>query len=129
MTRADPQSVLRCEQDTTWAWGTLGYHRCMASRTFNIARTKGTPKTFKIANAIDVAARYFVYKLYEATDGQPMQFATLRGMGELRATVERAVERGWVILEDESATARGGKPLQRNAALTDEGRRLARRGR
>ena len=36
----------------------------------------------------------------------------------------RAVERGWVILEGTS-----GKPLEREAALTDEGRRLARKGR
>ena len=70
------------------------------------------------------AAKYFVYKLYEDTDGQPMRWATLRGMGELRATVERAVERGWVVLEGTS-----GKLLESNAALTDEGRRLARRGR
>ena len=48
----------------------------------------------------------------------------LRGIGELRATVERAVEHGWVILEGAS-----GKPLERKAALTDEGRRLARRRR
>jgi hypothetical protein len=53
-----------------------------------------------------------------------MRWATLRGIGELRATVERAVERGWVILEGAS-----GKPLERKAALTDEGRRLARRRR
>jgi hypothetical protein len=52
-----------------------------------------------------------------------MGWATLRGMGELRATVERAVERGWIILEGM------GKLLERNAALTDEGRRLARKGR
>jgi hypothetical protein len=42
----------------------------MASRTFNIPKSKGTPKAIKIANATDVAARYFVYKLYEATSGQ-----------------------------------------------------------
>jgi hypothetical protein len=53
-----------------------------------------------------------------------MRWATLRGIGELRATVERAVERGWVILQDLK-----GKPLERKAALTDDGRRLARRGR
>ena len=29
----------------------------------------GKPKVMTL-NAIDVAARYFVYKLYEATDGQ-----------------------------------------------------------
>jgi hypothetical protein len=36
-----------------------------------------------------------------------MRWATLRAMGELRATVERAVERGWVIPEGAS-----GKPLE-----------------
>jgi hypothetical protein len=34
-----------------------------------------------------VAARYFVYKLYEATDGQPMQWQVLHGMGESAATI------------------------------------------
>jgi hypothetical protein len=96
----------------------------MANRTFNIPKSKSTPTRVKIADTIDVAARYFVYKLYEATDGQPKVWGTLRGMGELRATIARAVERGWVILEGAS-----GKPLERKAALTDEGRRLARRGR
>ena len=43
----------------------------MANRTFNIPKSKSTPKRVKIADTIDVAARYFVYKLYEATDGQP----------------------------------------------------------
>jgi hypothetical protein len=83
---------------------------------------KGRPKVVKIRDGIDVAARYFVYKLYEATDGRPMQGAALRGMAESAATISRAVERGWVIRQ-------GSKPLERKAALTDEGRRLARRGR
>ena len=96
----------------------------MASRTFNIPKTKGTTKIAKTRAATDVAARYFVYKLYEATDGQPMQWGTLREMDELQATVARAVELGWVILQGVS-----GKPLARKAALTDEGRRLARKGR
>ena len=96
----------------------------MTITTFHFHSTPtGKPKVMTL-NAIDVAARYFVYKLYEATDGQPMRSAPLRGMGELRATVERAVERGWVVLEGTS-----GKLMERNAALTDEGRRLARRGR
>ena len=60
----------------------------MANRTFNIPKSKSTPKRVKIADTIDVAARYFVYKLYEATDGQPKVWGTLRGMGELRATSE-----------------------------------------
>jgi hypothetical protein len=53
-----------------------------------------------------------------------MQWRVLHGMRESAATVSRAVERGWVILQDMR-----GKPLDRKAALTDEGRRLARKGR
>jgi type II secretory pathway component PulK len=93
------------------------------SQTF-ISKTKGTSKATKTSDGIEVAARYFVYKLYEATDRQPMQWQVLLGMGESAATISRAVERGWVILEGTS-----GKPLELKAALTDEGRRLARKGR
>ena len=93
----------------------------MVNRTFNIPKSKG--KSFKTIGAIDVAAKYLVYKPYEVTDGQPMRWATLRGMNESRATIARAVERGWVILEGTS-----GKPLELKAAITDEGRRLTRRG-
>jgi hypothetical protein len=85
---------------------------------------KRRTKVIKIRDGTEVAARHFVYKLYEATDGQPMQWRVLHGMGESAATISRAVERGWVILKE----ARG-KPLDRKAALTDEGRRLARKGR
>jgi hypothetical protein len=53
-----------------------------------------------------------------------MQWRLLHGMGESAATVARAVERGWVHLQ-----CVVGKPLERKAALTDEGRRLARKGR
>lgn len=96
----------------------------MTITTFHFHSTPtGKPKVMTL-NAIDVAARYFVYKLYETTNGQPMQWATLQGMDELRATIARAVERGWVILQDVR-----GRPLERQAALTDEGRRLARKGR
>ena len=69
-----------------------------------------------------MAARYFVYRLYEATGGLPMQWQVLLGMGESAVTISRAVERGWVVLQ-------GSKPLERKAALTDEGRRVARKGR
>ena len=92
----------------------------MASRTSYIATTKS--KVIKTRDGTDVAARYFVYKIYKSTDGQPNQWGTLRGMDESRVTVARAVERGWVVLQ-------GSKPLERKAALTGEGRRLARRGR
>ena len=88
-----------------------------------ISKTKGTSKATKTSDGIEVAARYFVYKLFEATGGQPMQWQVLHGMGESAATIFRAVERGWVILQDVR-----GKPLDRKASLTAEGR-LARKGR
>ena len=91
---------------------------------FNAPTAKGRSRVIIIRDGIDVAARYFVYKLYEATDGHPMQWQTLHGMGESAATISRAVERGWVVLQDAKA-----KPLERKAALTDDGRRVARRGR
>jgi type II secretory pathway component PulK len=92
------------------------------SQTF-ISKTKGTSKATKTSDGIEVAARYFVYKLYEATDGQPMHWQVLLGMGESAATISRAVERGWVVLQEPSR-----KPLDRKAALNEEGRRLARKG-
>jgi len=95
----------------------------MANRTFNIPKNKGTPKAVKVADPVDLAARYFVYKLYEATGGQPKTWATLHGMGESATTISRAVEREWVILQRVV-----GKPRERKAALTDEGLRLARKG-
>jgi hypothetical protein len=73
---------------------------------------------------LKVAARYFVYKLYEATGGTPKQWKELRDLGETPNTVARAVERRWVILD-----SAGGGLQGRCAALTDEGRRLARKGR
>ncbi len=96
----------------------------MAIGTFIISTTKGKSKVVKTGDGADVAARYFVYKLYEATDGQPMQWQVLLGMGESAVTISRAVERGWVILQEVSR-----KPVERKAALTDDGRRLARKGR
>ena len=54
--------------------------------------TTKTGKTGKAGAAIDVAARYFVYKLYEATEGQPGQWRALYGMGESAGTISRAVE-------------------------------------
>jgi hypothetical protein len=96
----------------------------MASKTFKIPNSKGAPKATKTSDAADVAARYFVYNLYEATEGRPMQWHVLHGMGEKAATISQAVNREWVILQDVR-----GKPMERKAALTDEGRRLARKGR
>jgi hypothetical protein len=92
----------------------------MASRTFIIPTAKS--KVIRTRDGTDVAARYLVYKLYDAAGGQPVQWQVLHGMGESAATISRAVERGWVVLQ-------GSKPLERKAALTDEGRRVARKGR
>ena len=100
----------------------FGYPR-MNNRIFNIARAKTMRRHAKTADATEIAARYFVYKLYEATGGYPMQWAALDGIDESAATVSRAVERGWVVLQEVA-----GKPLDRKAALTDDGRRLARNG-
>jgi hypothetical protein len=90
----------------------------VANRTFNIPKSKG--KSFKTIRAIDVAAS----STNCMTGRQPMQWAALHGLGESAATISRAVELGWVILQDVR-----GKPLDRKAALTDEGRRLPRKGR
>jgi hypothetical protein len=95
----------------------------MVSKTFNIFASKAPPKATR--GALDVAARYFIYKLYDATRRQPMQWVSLKGIGEASATIARAVEFGWVVLQPRAAS----KPLERKAALTDEGRRLARKGR
>jgi hypothetical protein len=96
--------------------------KTMPIGTFNIRTTKS--KVVKTGDGIEVAARYFVYRLYEATGGHPLQWAALYGIGESAATISRAVERGWVVLQGVE-----GKPLDRKAALTDEGRRLARKAR
>ena len=94
----------------------------MVSKTFNIFASKSQPKATR--DALDVAARYFVYKLYDATRREPMQWVALKGIDEASATIARAVERGGVVLQELSR-----KPLDRKAALTDEGRRLARKRR
>jgi hypothetical protein len=94
----------------------------MVSRPFNIFAPKAPTKATR--DALDVAARYFVYKLYDATRREPMQWVALKGIDEASATIARAAELRWVILQEVR-----GKPLDRKAALTDEGRRLARKGR
>ena len=75
-------------------------------------------------DATEIAARNVVYGLSDATAGEPVRWATLRRMNEYRAAIARAIERGWVILWGTS-----GEPLELKVALTDKGRRLARRGR
>ena len=73
--------------------------------------------------AIDIAARFFVYRLFDATGGNLALWHPVRLFREAEATISRAVERGWVIIRDEVV----GKAKQRSAALTEQGRLLARK--
>ena len=92
------------------------------TKPFFIPTAKNKPA--RTGEAIDVAARYFVYTLFEATNGQPGVWKVLREMAEKAATVARAVERGWVVVRDVGV----GKAKVQSGSLTDEGRRLARKG-
>lgn len=103
-------------------WAKIGYHGQMASRTFTIPKSKST-NSFRTSAAIDIAARYFVYKLFEATNRQPMAWLVLREMGEAAETIARAVERGWVIVRPNES----GRVNEHSGCLTDEGRRIARK--
>lgn len=82
---------------------------------------KPTPRI--TAEVLDIAARFFVYKLFDATNGQMARWHPVRMLKEAEATVSRAVERGWVVLRDEVS----GKVKQRSAALTEVGRLMARK--
>lgn len=76
----------------------------------------------KVLDGSDVAARYLVYKLYDSTRSHlGGDWHDLRGMAERAETVARAVERGWVVIREDKGKAR-------SASLTDEGRRVARKG-
>jgi len=70
-----------------------------------------------------VAARYFVYELYDGTGGHVGAWKVLRDNGQTQPTVARAVERGWAIVRNDEM----GRTKVRSASLTDEGRRMARR--
>jgi hypothetical protein len=101
-----------------------------------------TAKTkLKTSEGLDVAARYLVYKLYDASRGTSTapSWQSVRALGEAAATVARAVERGWVVIRHGEAAAirhegsSKGKAKARSkddlwAALTEEGRGLARKG-
>ena len=89
------------------------------TKTFTIA--SAGPKGRKAADAVDIAARYLVYKLYDATRDQLGQWQALRALGEPKAIVDRAAERGWVTVTHDIE----GKAKVYGASLTVEGRRLA----
>jgi hypothetical protein len=90
------------------------------SKPFFVTSTKGKPS--RPGEAVDVAARYLVYKLYDATSGARGAWLPLNNLGEQMETLARAAGRGWVVVEQGA----GGKGS--SASLTDEGRRMARKG-
>jgi hypothetical protein len=91
----------------------------MPSTPFFSPTSKTKPR--RSGEAVDVAARYFVYGLYDATSGHAGAWKVLREKGQAQATVARAVERGWAIVREDGK----GKSKVRSASLTDDGRRLA----
>jgi hypothetical protein len=99
----------------------MGYHATVASKSFKIP---SSTKSSTTSDAVDIAARHFIYKLYDASRGGAESWHSVRVLGEVAATVSRAVERGWVIARDEGK----GKAKELWAALTDEGRAMARKG-
>jgi hypothetical protein len=76
------------------------------------------------SEALDVAARYFVYKPFDATRESTSSWQAVRFLGEVAATVTRAVEREWVVIRHEGK----GRAKEQWAALTEEGRAVARKG-
>jgi hypothetical protein len=91
----------------------------MPNKPFFSPTSKSKPR--RTEEAVDVAARYFVYELYDATSGHAGAWKVLREKGQVQATVARAVERGWAIVREDGK----GKSKVRSASLTDDGRRIA----
>jgi hypothetical protein len=86
----------------------------------------------KINEALDVAARHLLYKLYDASSSTSTasSWQSVRSLGEAAATVSRAMERGWVVIRDEGNNTGKAKTKPKDlwAALTHEGRAVARKG-
>jgi hypothetical protein len=76
------------------------------------------------ADRVDVAARYLVYNLFVAISGTPERSRLLRDIDERVETLARAMELGWIEVFDRRQKSGA---VVRLVALTDEGRRLARR--
>ena len=92
-------------------------------RPYLLAPTKGKPQG--TIQAVDVAARHLVYKLFEETNGRPGAWQVLGAIRERPETVAKAAERGWLVVRQDED---GGRVKAWSAALTDEGRLVARRG-
>jgi hypothetical protein len=97
-------------------------YSAVVTKPFFIPKAKSKPP--RTSEPVDIAARYFVYKLFHASEGNPASWQPVRIFREAAATISRAAERGWVIIRDEGA----GRAKQTCAVLTEEGRLLARKG-
>ena len=75
-------------------------------------------------DTIDGAARYLVYNLFIAVSGATETSRLLRDIDEKVETLARAVDRGWVEVFERR---RKDGAMVRLVALTDEGRRMARK--
>jgi hypothetical protein len=64
----------------------------------------------------DELARVLCRQLYEFTDGWPMEWRTVVGGPSMHAALERAVDHGWLMVDENS-----------NICLTEAGRRVARK--
>lgn len=72
------------------------------------------------SEAVESAARFLLYKLYDATAGRSDAWQVLGNTEGWPETVARAVERGWIIIRDD----RIGRLKVKSGLLTGEGRRL-----
>jgi hypothetical protein len=100
--------------------GTTNYDGFMARHLQVTCKGKASGHT----DRVDVAARYLVYNLFVAISGTPETSRLLRDIDEKVETLARAVEHGWVKVFDRR---RKSGAVVRLVALTDEGRRIARR--
>lgn len=101
--------------------------RQMVSRL--VVPTAKSPTNTK-GEGLDVAARFLLYKLYDATrgTGTAPSWQYVPSLGEAAATVSRAVERGWVVIREDDKGKSKAKAKDLWAALTEEGRAVARKG-
>lgn len=99
---------------------TTNYHGVMARHL----QVRDEGKANRHADSVDLAARYLVYNLFIAISGTPETSQLLRDIDDKVETLARAVERGWVEVFDRR---RKSGAVVRLVALTDEGRRIARK--
>jgi hypothetical protein len=107
----------------------MGYNWRAVSKRFVIPTAKS--KSLRTSEGLDVAARYLLYKLHDLSRGTSAapSWQSVEALGEASATVDRAVERGWVVIRDNGNKGKAkAKVKERWAALTEEGRAVARKG-